>query len=123
MFIKATNNDIDAPIKKLKRPNRSNLSEKEQKPLEDINVTDDIVITNADKGGAVVIMDEKNYLEECERQLNNIKNYNCLQKGPTETNNGLVHSVIKRLENEKLFSANIVEALKINSPENPPFYT
>ena len=84
---------------------------------------DDIVITNADKGGAVVIMDEKNYLEECERQLNNIKNYNCLQKGPTETNNGLVHSVIKRLENEKLFSTNIVEALKINSPENPPFYT
>ena len=123
MFIKATNNDIDAPIKKLKRPKRSNLSEKEQKLLGDVNVRDDIVITNADKGGAVVIMDEKNYLEECERQLNNIKNYNCLQKGPTETNNELVHSVIKRLENEKLFSKNIVEALKINSPQNPSFYT
>ena len=123
MFIKATNNDIDAPIKKLKRPKRSNLSEKEQKPLEDVNVRDDIVITNADKGGAVVIMDVKNYVEECERQLNNTENYNCLQKGPTETNNELVHSVIKRLENEKLFSKNIVEALKINSLQNPPFYT
>ena len=86
MFIKATNNDIDAPIKKLKRPKRSNLSEKEQKPLEDVNVRDDIVITNTDKGGAVVIMDVKNYVEECERQLNNTENYNCLQKSPTEIN-------------------------------------
>ena len=59
MFIKATNNDIDAPIRKLKQSKRSNLSEKEQKPLEDVNVRDDIVITNADKGGAVVIMDAK----------------------------------------------------------------
>ena len=121
MFIKATNKNIDAPVEKLKRPKRSNLSEKEQKPLEDVNVRDDIVITNADKGGAVVIMDLKNYVEECERQLNNAKN--CLQKGPTETNNELVHGVIKRLENEKLFSKNMVEALKINSPQNPPFYT
>ena len=37
-FIKATNNDIDATIKKLKQPKRSNLSEKEQKPLEEVKV-------------------------------------------------------------------------------------
>ena len=32
-FIEATNNDIEAEIKKLKRPKYSNLSEKEQKAL------------------------------------------------------------------------------------------
>ena len=37
-FIKATNNDIDATIKKLKQPKCSNLSEKEQKPLEEVKV-------------------------------------------------------------------------------------
>ena len=86
-------------------------------------MTDDIVITNADKGSALVTMDVKDYVEECERQLNNTGNYNCLQKGPTATNNELVHSVIKRFENEKLFGKNISEGLKINSPRIPRFYT
>ena len=51
-----------------------------------------------DKGGAVVILDVKEYLEECERQLNNTGNDKCLHKDPTATNNKLVHSVIKRFE-------------------------
>ena len=84
---------------------------------------DEIVITNTDKGGAVVIMDVKDYVGECERQLNNTGNYNHLQKGPTATNKELVHSVIKRFETVKLFRKNITEGLKINSPRNPRFYT
>ena len=64
---------------------------------------DEIVITNADKGGTVVTMDVKDYVEEYERQLNNTGNYNRLQKGPTATNNELVHRVIKRFETVKLF--------------------
>ena len=80
MFTKATNNDIDAAIKKLKRPKSSNISQKEQKPLEEVKVRDDIVITNADKGGALVIMDVKDYVEKCERQLNNTGNYNWVQQ-------------------------------------------
>ena len=82
---------------------------------------DEIIITNADKGGAVVIMDVKDYVEECERQLNNTGNYNSLQKGPTATNNELVHSVIKRFETVKLFRKNTAERLKINTPRNPRF--
>ena len=83
---------------------------------------DEIIITNPDKRGAVVILDVKDYVEECERQLNNTGNYNRLQKGPTATNNELVHSVIKRFETEKLFRENIAEGLKINFPKNSRFY-
>ena len=68
-------------------------------------------------------MDVKDYVEECERQLNNTGNYDRSQNGPTATNNELVHSVIKRFETEKLFRKNIAEGLKINSPKNPRFYT
>ena len=123
MFIKATNNDIDAAIKKLERPKCSKLSEKEQKPLEEVKVRDEIIITNPDKRGAVVILHVKDYVEECERQLNNTGNYNRLQKGPTATNKELVHSVIKRFETVTLFRKNITEGLKINSLRNPRFYT
>ena len=84
---------------------------------------DEIIITNPDKRGAVVILDVKDYVEECERQLNNTGNYDRSQNGPTATNNELVHSVIKRIETEKLFRKNIAEGLKINSSTNPRFYT
>ena len=72
--------------------------------------------------GAVVIMDMKNYVKECEKQLNNTENYKHLQKDPTATNNELVHNVIKRFENEKLKRKNIAEGLKISSPQTPQFY-
>ena len=47
------------------------------------------MITNTNKGGAVVKLDVKDYVEECERQLNNTKNYKRLQKDPIATNNEL----------------------------------
>ena len=70
-FTKAINNDIDAVIKKLKRSKYSSLFEREQKAPEELKKTVDIIITNADKGGSVVIQDVKDYVKECERQLNN----------------------------------------------------
>ena len=108
-IIEAANKDIDAVIKKLKGPKYSNLSEREQKALEELKVRDDIVITNVDKGAAAVILDAKDYIEECEGQLNNTENCKRLQNNPAATNNELVHSVRKRLENEKLIQKNIPE--------------
>ena len=45
-----------------KRPNYSNLSEKE-KALQELQSRDDTVITEADKGGAVVILDVEDYIK------------------------------------------------------------
>ena len=75
---------------------------------------DDIIITNAHKGGAAVTLDVKGYVKECERQLNNTKNYTHLQKDPTATNNELVHNVTKAFGNQKLIHENIAVGLKIN---------
>ena len=46
-----------------KRPNYSNLSEKEKKALQELQSRDDTVITEADKGGAVVILDVEDYIK------------------------------------------------------------
>ena len=45
-----------------------------QKALEELKVRDSIIIPNAAKGGAVVMLDVKDYVKECERQLNNTEN-------------------------------------------------
>ena len=45
---------------------------------------DDIVITNADKGGVAVIIHTVNYIAEFERQLNDTNSYKRLENDPTE---------------------------------------
>ena len=56
-FIEAARNEINNEIENTKRPNYSNLSVKEQKALQELQSRDDIVITETDKNGAVVILD------------------------------------------------------------------
>ena len=61
-FITAVNNDIDAtPVKPI--PN-DNLTSNERKALKDLQLREDIVITKADKGGAVVIWNTDDYIVE-----------------------------------------------------------
>ena len=48
-LMEATNNDIDAEIKKPKWQKDSSLSERKQKALEEFKARDDIIITNTDK--------------------------------------------------------------------------
>ena len=84
---------------------------------------DDIVNSNADKGGEVIMLDMKDYVKEWKRQLNKIKSYKHLHKYSTATNNELLHNVIKIFENETLIRNNIAEGLKINSPQTPQIYT
>ena len=42
-----------------------------------------IIINNADKGGAVVIMDVEKYINETNRQLSDKRNYKKLPEDPT----------------------------------------
>ena len=114
---------LKKPSSKSWIPTKIHHTKEIKKALKSLKVRDGIVITNALKGGAVVSLDVKDYVRECERQLNNIENYRHLQKDPTVTNNKLVHKVIKRFVNEKLIRKNIADRLKINSPRTPRFYT
>ena len=52
--------------------------------MKDLREREDIIITKADKGGAVVFVDVKDYIKVAERQLNNTQNYRKLQEDPTE---------------------------------------
>ena len=66
----------------MKNPN-SNLYNEEQKAMEELAKRKDIIITNADKGGAVVIMDVENYINKANRQQSDKLNYKKLQEDPT----------------------------------------
>ena len=73
-FIDLVQHDInDAKILNTKKP-KYNLTKGEQKALEELSKRDDIIITNADKGGAIVVMDIDKYISEAQRQLNDENN-------------------------------------------------
>ena len=70
-MIDLVQNDLNKEkTKKVKNP-KLNLSKGQQKSMEELTKRKDIIITNAGKGGAVVLMD----VEEC------IKEANCLLSG------------------------------------------
>ena len=58
----------------MKNP-KPNLSAGEQKAMEKLAKRKAIIITNADKGGAVVIINVEKYINEANRQLSDKRNY------------------------------------------------
>ena len=69
-----------------RRP-KDNLTKGEQKALKELSKRDDIIITDFDKEGAIVIMDIDRYITEGRRQLNDENNYKKLQTDPTLQHN------------------------------------
>ena len=54
--------------------------------MQELQSRKDIVITDADKGGAVVILEEEDYVK-AERQLNSKENYRKINCNSTTVNN------------------------------------
>ena len=69
-----------------RRP-KDNLTKGEQKALKELSKRDDIIITDFDKEGAIVIMDIDRYITEGRRQLNDEKKKKKLQTDPTLQHN------------------------------------
>ena len=68
-FCDAVKNETEQNRKMVKLQN--NLSKDELNALNELQNRDDLIITKADKGGAVVIMDVKDYIDEATQQLDN----------------------------------------------------
>ena len=90
--------------------------------MQELQSRKDIAITNAKKGGVVVIVDVEDYVKEAERQLNNKENYRKINYDPTTVYNETILKVISRFQKENLLSNNISEGLKTENPKTPHFY-
>ena len=81
--------------KKMKNP-KPNLSKGEQKAMEERAKRKDTIITNADKGGAVVIIDVEKYINKANGQLSDERHYKMLQEDPTLQHSNLFNDTIDR---------------------------
>ena len=120
-YVEAVKKDIEQSKRVPPKKIRSNLSKDEKVAVKDLSKRDNIIINNADKGGAVVIMDVIDYIREAKRQLNEPRDYKVLAKDPTTTNNDLINQTIDRFTKEQLINDNIANGLKNPSPEHRSF--
>ena len=94
----------------------------ERKALHDLQMRDDIIITKADKGGATVIWDVKDYLKEVEKQLNNQTFYKKVETCPTEEHTRLIENTLDEFVHNGDISEAIAEGLKPSNSKTPRFY-
>ena len=90
----------DETTKKKLKPN---LAYKEYAAMEELAKRKDLIITNADKGGIVVIMDTDIYIKEANRQLSDKASYKQLTQDPTLQHNRLVNQTMERFKMRNYF--------------------
>ena len=78
--------------------------QKRTKALGKLKYREDVVITNSDKAGVVVLFDVRDYIKESERRL---------KHDPTTENNATVNKIITRFKNDKLVSSNVSDGLNL----------
>ena len=100
---------------------KDNLTGKERRALQELSIRDDIVITKADKGGATVIVDVKDYVQEAIRQLQDTQYYRELNYNPTEDHANLICNTIDEFRNNHELDEDIAEGLKPIEPRTPRF--
>ena len=84
-FLESFENQVKRDVSTEKPITRNNLTLNEIKALKDLQKRDNIIIINADKGGAITILDTENYIKEANRQLKNTQCYQKLDSNHTNT--------------------------------------
>ena len=91
MFIEAFNKELEIEENIKKAIPKSNLTKNETDALQQLSQRDDIIITKADKGGAVVIIDVDGYIREAHQQLNNTDFYKKIPNDPAVSDRNKVN--------------------------------
>ena len=82
-------------MKEPAKKQKSNLTYKEYAAMEELAKRKDLIIINADKGGAVVIMDTDSYIKEANHLLYDKASFKQLTQDPTLQHKRMVNQTIE----------------------------
>ena len=101
---------------------RYNLTKEERSAKQSLFKNKNIVIKKADKGSAVVVQNQSDYLREGFRQLSD-RNFYRLQEGNlTSYHNDIIREEVERMVNSKEISRKTADYLIIENPKTANFY-
>ena len=102
---------------------KSNLTPGEKEALARLREREDIIISKADKGGAVVIQDIQAYIAEANRQLKDTEFYRPVYRDLTPAHTEEINNTIEQFAREKLIPERTARALKVSNAKTARFYT
>ena len=105
-----------------KKTRKSNITEQECLALKSLTLNQDIVIKPADKGGAIVVLNTTDYINEGLRQLNNKTFYRKLGRNPIPKISADINSFLNFIKERKLLTATHLQFLTVKNPRTPIFY-
>ena len=100
----------------------SNITMEERSAINDLTKNSDIVIKEADKGSAIVVMNTDDYLAECHRQLDDTTYYKPLSKDPTAKFARKVTAAVREARALGVIDDDMESALTPNQPRPGRFY-
>ncbi|KAM4807737.1 sperm-tail PG-rich repeat-containing protein 2 [Rhinophrynus dorsalis] len=96
----------------------SNLVKDEFKVMKELSINKEIIIKPSDKGGNVVILSEREYVAEIQRQINNKECYEQLEGDPTENIQLTLNRKLRFALEENLISNNEYKYMTVESPKD-----
>ena len=121
-FLESFSKNINKSINEKRGKTAANLTKLETKALHNLMNRNDIIICNADKGGAVVILDVEDYIQEAMRQLNDTDHYKKLPNDTTMLHCELVNNTIEKFKKAGKLKDKLADGLKVTEPRTPLFY-
>lgn len=121
MYIKAVQRDVRKAYQ-TQISFHHNMTTNEKKALEELASCPDIIIKPADKGGAIVILDKTDYVNEANKQLSVSTFYKALPNDPTQDYKQIVKDKLAELVKNKTINETTARSLIPLSPVAGKFY-
>ena len=101
---------------------KNNLTDAGKNAIEYFSKRNDLFITKADKGGATVILDVKDYIAKANEQLQDNYFYQKLNEDPTAKHSDIVNSAIGSFRKQELLSNSTSSKLTVDEVRTPQFH-
>lgn len=122
LYQKMVERDLSHLAKNISNSTNDNLSAGERSSLDILQKDSSIVIKNADKGGAVVVLDASSCKEEALRQLSDQTTYHRLRGDPTGSFKWELSALLDRAVSMGIFTTKDKEMLIPAFPVMPIFH-
>ncbi|XP_062836681.1 uncharacterized protein LOC134298951 [Anolis carolinensis] len=125
IYIKCFEKAVERDFNKLttrRQPYHSNLSELERTTLVKLSNLKEVVWKPADKGGAIVLLNKRDYIKEVNLQLSNSKFYQPIATDPTKHIQSLIRVVCQEGLSMGFISSSTFKYLQNDFPRIPIFY-
>ncbi|XP_078682439.1 uncharacterized protein LOC144916914 [Branchiostoma floridae x Branchiostoma belcheri] len=105
------------------KPPKPNLSREEREAVKSLKENKDIVIVPADKGKAVVVMDKTDYVEKCEKLLEDKDTYKVIGPvNPTKKLKGRLQRKLREIKKAGHLDPKVYDKVYPTSDATPRFY-